>query len=252
MQRRPCDGCDQRRHFPRLTAITEPPFFDMPQIDLHDFAMRYPAEYQAVAATLERQPFLRDILPDFLHVYHTLLDGFQTGKTLFLCGNGGSLADCLHLAGELLKTFKLTRPLSPAAKAAFAGHLHGDLLAEHLQRGLPCQVLGMNPALASAVLNDSPVPALHYAQELYCFGKPGDLLLGVSTSGNALNVQYAVTTAQALEMTVIGLTGHAGGKLAELADVALRVPATETYQIQEQHEVVYHLLCLLLELRFFL
>ena len=231
----------------------------MPNI-LHERADRiareiradYPQEGRCLDEIAERHGFFTAILPEFLCAFDALIQGFRNGRALFLCGNGGSFADCVHIAGELMKTFKLARPLSESEKRAFAALPHGDALTTHLQRGLPCVVLGLNPSLSSAIQNDSAIPALQYAQELYCLGKPGDMLLAISTSGNAQNVLYAVSTAKALRMPVIGLSGRGGGALAEVADIALRVPETETYRIQEQHVITYHLLCLLLELRFFL
>jgi D-sedoheptulose 7-phosphate isomerase len=82
-------------------------------------------------------------------------------------------------------------------------------------------------------------------------GKPGDMLLGISTSGNALNVLNAVATAKVRGMTTIGLTGQQGGQLAQLVDVTIKAPETITPCIQEQHEAIYHTLCAMLESRFF-
>ena len=217
----------------------------------HALCDRFPEEARYLQQALEQHPFLASMLEEFLDTFEALEQGFRAGKTLYLCGNGGSFSDCIHIAGELVKTFKLPRPLNEAERQAFANVEHGDLLAARLQKGLPCVVLGLNPSLSSAILNDSEIPGLQYAQELYCLGKPGDMLMAISTSGNAQNVLYAVSTANALGMTVIGMTGSAGGRLAQQADISLKVAESETYKVQEQHVIVYHLLCLLLELRFF-
>lgn len=217
----------------------------------HTLCDQFPEEARYLQQALEQHPFLASILEEFLDTFEALEQGFRAGKTLYLCGNGGSFSDCMHIAGELVKTFKLPRPLNEAEREAFANVEHGGLLAARLQKGLPCVVLGLNPSLSSAILNDSEIPGLQYAQELYCLGKPGDLLMAISTSGNAQNVLYAVSTANALKMTVIGMTGSAGGMLAQQADISLKVTEAETYKVQEQHVIVYHLLCLLLELRFF-
>ncbi|MBD3309125.1 SIS domain-containing protein [candidate division KSB3 bacterium] len=216
-----------------------------------EMGLQYPEERRLVEATVEHYPFFQEFLPEFLHVFAALVDGFTAGRTLFLCGNGGSFADCIHMAGELMKTFKQKRPLSDAEKLPFAGLEFGDILTEHLEKGLPCLVLGLNPSLNSAVQNDTQLSAIQYAQELYALGHPGDMLLGISTSGNALNVRYAVSTAKALGMTTIGLTGKTGGKLADVVDIAIKSSETETYLIQQQHIIVYHTLCLMLESRFF-
>ena len=216
-----------------------------------DICGNYPEETQILNQVLQKYAFFREFLSEFLHTFSTLVHGFTAGQTLFLCGNGGSFADCIHIAGELMKTFRQKRPLSETEKAAFSGLEFGEILAEHLEKGLPCVVLGLNPSLNSAIQNDSNINAIQYAQELYALGKNGDTLLGMSTSGNALNVRYAISTAKALGIKTIGLTGKDGGKLAAVADIVLKVPETETYIVQQQHSIVYHTLCLMLELRFF-
>lgn len=213
---------------------------------------QFPEEACYLHQTIERHPFLKTLLGEFLRSFALLEQGFRAGNTLYICGNGGSFSDGIHIAGELMKTFKLPRFLNATERAAFAGLSQGDLLAARLQKGLPCIVLGLNPSLSSAIRNDSDIPGLEYAQELYCLGQPGDMLLAISTSGKAHNVAYAVSTAKALGMTVIGMTGGTGGTLAQSADVAIISPESDTYKIQEQHVIIYHLLCLLLELRFFL
>ena len=105
-------------------------------------------------------------------------------------------------------------------------------------------------ALTTAYIND--VDALGvFAQQLYGFGRPGDVFLGISTSGNSKNIMSAVIVAKALGIKVIGLTGKSGGELAEVSDVTIKVPESETYMIQELHLPVYHCLCMMLEDRFF-
>ena len=203
-----------------------------------DICTRHPQEKHALEHTLQNHPFLEEILPDFLQAFSRLIQGFQAGHTLFLCGNGGSFADSIHIAGELMKTFRLKRPLAESDKSAFSGYEFNNILTEHLEKGLPCIALGLNPSLVSAIQNDTKISAIQYAQELYALGKKDDMLLGISTSGNALNVRYAISTAKALGMTTLGLTGKHGGKLAEVADITIQVPATETYMVQEQHETV--------------
>lgn len=217
-----------------------------------DVRSNYTAEKDILEQTLDKHQFFSEIFESFLLAFSTLKTSFEAGGRLFLCGNGGSSADCIHIAGELMKTFKLPRPLAEKKKASFTGLEFEALLTTHLQEGLPCYVLGLNPALVSAIQNDNEAGSLQYAQELYGQGQAGDVLLGISTSGNALNVRYAVSVAKALGMAVIGLTGSAGGKLAESADITIQVPEKETYKVQEQHLIVYHALCLWLELRFFL
>jgi D-sedoheptulose 7-phosphate isomerase len=210
-----------------------------------------PEEKQFIGQMLQKDYSLDKVLPNMLLAFEMLVKGFEAGHTLFLCGNGGSIADCMHIAGELMKSFYLRRHLSASNKADFSGMTFGDVLAEHLEYGLPCIVLGFNHSLSSAILNDSGITAIQYAQELYVLGKKGDLLLGISTSGNALNVLHAVSTAKVRGMATIGLTGHHGGQLAQMVDLAIKAPETVTPSIQEQHEAIYHTLCAMLESRFF-
>ena len=171
--------------------------------------------------------------------------------TVYLCGNGGSMSDALHISGEMLKSFKARRPLPSDLAAKLGQYPFGHELAEHLQMGLRAHVLGANPALASAVANDIVVPGAGYAQELLALGKEGDLLIGISTSGGARNVRQAVSVAKALGMITVGLTGEAPNPLADQVDISIAVPERETYRVQELHLLLYHQLCLMLEVRFY-
>lgn len=108
----------------------------------------------------------------------------------------------------------------------------------------------IHEALTTAYINDVDGLGV-FAQQLYGFGRPGDVFLGISTSGNSKNVLSATVVARALGIKVIGLTGENGGELAKIADVAIKVPSQETYMIQELHLPVYHCLCLMLEDHFF-
>jgi D-sedoheptulose 7-phosphate isomerase len=216
-----------------------------------DICTNWPEERQFIEQMLRKDSSLSEVVPSMFLAFDMLVKGFETGHTLFLCGNGGSCADCMHIAGELVKSFLLRRHLSASSKAIFSGLEFGETLAEHLEDGLPCIALGFNHSLNSAILNDSGMAELQFAQELYVLGKQGDILLGISTSGNALNVLHAVSTAKALRMKVIGLTGSQGGKLAQAVDIVIKVPETSTPSIQQQHEAIYHALCAMLESRFF-
>lgn len=115
---------------------------------------------------------------------------------------------------------------------------------------VPILTSGGHPALSTAYMNDCE-PLLCFAQQVYGYGKVGDVFLAISTSGNSKNVLYAATTAHAKGMKVIGLTGAKNSKLEQMSDVCIKVPQTETYMIQELHLPVYHCLCLMLESLFF-
>ncbi len=159
---------------------------------------------------------------------------YRNGNKILLCGNGGSAADCEHIAGELLKGFLSLRPVTdPSVPEELRGQLQGSL---------PAIPLPSITAAFTASLNDME-PTMVYAQLLYGLGKKGDLLIAISTSGNAENVLRAAELARATGISVLALTGEGGGKLAKIADLSIRVPASETYRIQEYHLPVYHYLC---------
>lgn len=200
---------------------------------------------------VERHPALAEALPDLKRAYRALVLAYEEAGTLFLCGNGGSMADALHISGELLKSYAHPRPLPSWVSGNLAEQPDGKMLAANLESGLRAVVLGANQALSSAVENDMPDRNMRYAQELLALGRSGDLLLAISTSGNAPSVVYAVEVARALGLVTISLTGAEGGRLAEMADVALRAPEARTDRVQEDHVLLYHALCEMLELAFY-
>ena len=201
-----------------------------------------------------RYPALKACEKDIRGAYEILEECFASGHKLLIAGNGGSCADAEHIVGELMKGFKLPRKCSAefAEKLKAVDPTRGAELGEKLQGGLPAIALTGHQALNTAYINDvSGGGLLTYAQQVYAYGNEGDVLLGISTSGNSKNVAYATVTARAKGIKVIGLTGEKGGELATAADIAIRVPETETFMIQELHLPVYHCLCLMLEQRFF-
>lgn len=172
---------------------------------------------------------------------------FEKGGQLLICGNGGSCADADHIVGELVKAFKLDRPLAqPLAKALWEQGSDGVLLAEHLQGGLPAINLGAHNALLTAVVNDMGGEYI-YAQQIAAYGREGDVLLGISTSGNAKDVLYAGLAARAKGMKTIGLTGKSGGKMDNQFDIILHADAEATECIQDIHSAIYHAICACVE-----
>jgi len=204
-----------------------------------------------ISELVERFPGLQETVSDILAAYRILVGSYDAGGAVYLCGSGGSFCDCLHISGELLKSFERSRSLSDRQRQAFAGLPDGEALARELEQGLAAVVLGANPALSSAVLNDKDLANMNYAQELFSLGHSRDVLVGISTSGNARNVFLAAQVAKAIGMKIIAMTGSSGGVLAPLADVAIKVPAAATRKVQEFHEPVYHALCLMLEEHYF-
>lgn len=210
-----------------------------------------PAPPAAITALMERHPTLETVAPDLLRAFYELQRCFTMGGTLFLCGNGGSMADALHISGELLKSYARRRVLPERLSARLATLPDGERLTHNLEPGLRAVVLGANLSLSSAVANDMPERDMNLAQELLALARPGDVLLGISTSGQARNVNYAAQVARALALPVIAFTGSDGGLLANLSDIAIRVPEQRTDRVQELHILCYHALCEALETAFF-
>lgn len=198
-----------------------------------------------------RYPLLSVCREQIQTAFEIICGAYRHNKKLLVCGNGGSASDSEHIVGELMKEFSIRRPLDLQMKEKLmeAGDEDG-MLAENLQGALPAITLTGNCALATAYANDA-VPILNFAQQVYGYGTENDVLLGISTSGNSQNVIYAIKTARAKGMRIVGLTGKSGGCMKELCDVAICVPETETYRIQELHLPVYHCLCLMIEEEFF-
>ncbi len=201
---------------------------------------------------MERYPKLEPCRNDIIAAYEILEECYRTDHKLLIAGNGGSAADSEHIAGELMKRFRTPRPVTPefAAKLKEIDPVRGEELSRNLERGLMAIPLVAHEALSTAYINDVDGLGV-FAQQLFGFGRPGDVFLGISTSGNSKNVMSATVVARAIGMKVLGLTGAKGGELANVADVTIKVPETETYMIQELHLPVYHCLCLMLEDYFF-
>ena len=160
---------------------------------------------------------------------------------LLLCGNGGSAADCEHIAGEFLKSFVLHRNIEDDLKEKLKKEYaeDGEFMASNLQRGIKAIPLTSFCAYNTAFLNDCNDKML-FAQLVNSLGVKDDVLIAISTSGNSSNVVYAVKLARVMGIKVIAMTGEKGGKLKDLADVLLNVPSNETYRIQEYHLPLYH------------
>lgn len=207
-------------------------------------------------ATLERllkkYPELSECLNSIEAAYETIKQSYEQGGKLLICGNGGSAADCEHIVGELMKGFLLRRPVPDS----FANTLSekfpedADYLTGNLQGALPAISLVSHSALMTAFSNDV-APDLVFAQQVYGYGKPEDVLLGISTSGNSKNILYALEVANALGMKTIGLTGKDGGAMKEICSTSVVVPWENTPDIQERHLPIYHALCIMLEEAFF-
>lgn len=201
---------------------------------------------------IARYPVLKCIRQDIIDAYLIMEECYEHDGKLLIAGNGGSAADSEHIAGELMKRFKTSRPVSQemAEKLKAIDPIRGENLAKNLERGLMAIPLVAHEALSTAYINDVDGLGV-FAQQLFGFGRPGDVFLGISTSGNSKNILSATVVARALGIKIIGLTGDNGGELASVADVVVKVPEKETYMIQELHLPVYHCWCLMLEDKFF-
>jgi D-sedoheptulose 7-phosphate isomerase len=201
---------------------------------------------------IQRYPALGECRSAIQSAYDALVKSYSAGGKLLVCGNGGSAADADHIVGELMKGYLSLRPL-PAGlrdKLRAVDASLGSVLAEKLQAALPAINLAAQSALSTAFANDVS-GELTYAQAVNGYGKPGDVLMGISTSGNAANVRAALCVARALGIRTVGLTGHGGGRMAGFCDILIAVPATKTFEIQELHLPVYHCLCAMVEEHFF-
>jgi D-sedoheptulose 7-phosphate isomerase len=208
--------------------------------------------YKHINTLIERYPKLEGVRQSIIDAYLIMEECYENGGKLLIAGNGGSAADSEHIAGELMKRFKIQRPVSDeyAQRLMEIDSERGRELAKNLECSLMAIPLVAHEALSTAYINDVDGYGV-FAQQLFGFGRKGDVFLGISTSGNSKNIMNATVVARASGIKVIGLTGANGGELAMAADAAVKVPETETYMIQELHLPIYHCWCLMLEDRFF-
>ncbi len=210
------------------------------------------SENKLVDELIGRYPLLEVCRVEIEVGFRLMAECFRLKGKMLVCGNGGSCADSDHIVGELMKSFELLRPidqqLSRDLVAVSADR--GKFLSEKLEKALPVISLNVHAALFSAVVNDKD-PNVVFAQQVNGYGSEGDVLLGISTSGNSQNVIDAMITAKAKKMKVVGLTGRDGGEMKKYCDAAIVVPLTRTADIQEYHLPIYHMLCRALEKELF-
>ena len=200
----------------------------------------------------ERYPELSRLAENLEKTIGAICAAHRKGGKLLLAGSGGSAADCDHIAGELLKEFKIKRSRDAGFDAKFLQLFPGDgALLQKLSRGVRAVSLAWGDGINSALINDTGAE-MYFAQKVYAMAVTGDVFLAVSTSGNSAALLAAVKTAKAAGCTVVALTGRTGGKLKEYADILLNVPRDETYKVQELHLPVYHCICAAAEERLFL
>lgn len=205
-----------------------------------------------IETLVKRYPCLKQIQEELTAAYLIMEECYEQGGKLLVAGNGGSAADSEHMVGELMKRFKLQRPLpqSFTEKLRKIDAERGEFLSQKLENALTAVPLMTCEALITAYINDVGAPGV-FAQQLFGLARPGDVFLGISTSGNSENILYAAVLAKAMELPVIALTGGKENRLAGFADVSVGVPETETEKIQELHLPIYHCWCMMLEDHFF-
>ena len=195
----------------------------------------------------KKYEFINTISKSIEEVFTIINNCYLSGNKVLVCGNGGSNSDADHIVGELLKGFNKLRPLSETEKQKFLcfGE-EGIVLAQKLQGSLPAINLGAHISLMTAVINDIGGEEI-YAQQVMGYGNEGDVLLGISTSGNSKNVIKAGIVAKVKGLKTIALTGAKGGRMGEMFDSAIKVPSNITCDIQDMHTTVYHILCAMIE-----
>lgn len=201
---------------------------------------------------IDNYPDLASCTDSIQQAYELIRDSYRGEGKLLICGNGGSAADSEHIVGELMKGFLLPRPIPDEHRQKLIEQdpEQGGAIADRLQRALPAIALTGNPAFATAYQNDVAAEMV-FAQQVYGYGRSGDVVLALSTSGNSVNVIHALMVAQLQGLRTVGLTGRDGGRMNDWCDVVIRVPYDRTPEIQERHLPVYHALCIMLEDEFF-
>ena len=201
---------------------------------------------------IERYPQLEACRSRIWDAAQALVGCYEAGGKLLIAGNGGSAADAEHIVGELMKSFVIRKRLPDGYGEALVAvdPEMGAVLRDNLHGALPAIALDGHSALSTACINDCE-PLLGFAQQVNGYGRPGDVFLGISTSGNSRNVLYAAVAARARGLKVIGLTGNRPNRLEAFTDICIKVPESETFKIQELHLPVYHCLCLMVEKYFY-
>lgn len=192
-------------------------------------------------------PILKCVKQNVKSAFELLQNAILQGKKILVCGNGGSAADSEHIVGELMKSFKKKRPIDAETyKKLSAFGERGKTLQNTLEGTLKAISLTSHISLNTAFANDKNA-TVNFSQQLYGLGDSGDVLICISTSGNAENCVLAAITAKSKGISVLSLTGKNKSELSVISDVTIAVPETETYRVQELHLPVYHCLCAMLE-----
>jgi D-sedoheptulose 7-phosphate isomerase len=173
-----------------------------------------------------KEHFLRENLGQIVKVVNVITGALKKGNKNLLFGNGGSAADAQHLAAEFVNRFTIERP------------------------PLPAIALTTDTSIITSIGNDYDFPQI-FAKQIRAIGQPGDVAIGMSTSGVSQNVLLGIEMAKKMGLVTVGLTGHDGGQVAQLADYSLNVPSSSVPRIQEVHITVGHVICQLVDYKLF-
>jgi phosphoheptose isomerase len=194
-------------------------------------------------------PDLRGCEGSIMAAFQLLSNCYHQKGLIMVCGNGGSAADAEHIVGELMKGFKIKRPIPSEQRLLIQSMFPTDaeFLTENLQQAIPAISLVSQTSISTAFINDVKAEMV-FAQLVLGYGKPGDVLIGLSTTGNSKNVVNACKVAKSLGIHTIAFTGEKESQLSEICDITIHAPAHEVYRVQELHQPVYHTICALLEI----
>lgn len=203
-------------------------------------------------AFFERYPSLDCCKRSIGEACEAIITCYKKGGKVLVCGNGGSASDAEHIVGELMNKFRLRRPAEAKVieNLSALGFDDDGCLGTLLQQSLPAISLVSQVALTTAISNDNSADMV-FAQQVYGYGKAGDVLIALSTSGNSTNVVNAVKVARAIDMVTIGFTGEKESVMSRISSITVQVPSLTTFMVQEFHLPVYHLLCAVVEEEFF-
>lgn len=195
---------------------------------------------------LKEYPKLEVCIDSIDSAVSVILKSVANNGTIFTCGNGGSSADALHIVGELMKSFKIPRPIDEGKLKGIKDPVRRKEFTKWLESGIRAQSLVSEIGLITAFANDRN-PEMVYAQQIINLANRGDVLIALSTSGNSRNIINAAELAIALDLNVISITGSSGGRLKDFSTVSIMIPETETDKIQNLTVPTYHEICRLVE-----
>jgi D-sedoheptulose 7-phosphate isomerase len=195
-----------------------------PAIDL----MQETAREHLLRSVAVKQAVAENCTADIVQAAQAMIECFKNDGKILLCGNGGSAGDCQHIAAEFVSV----------------------LSQDFVRPGLAAIALTTDSSFITANANDFGFEGI-FERQVQALGRPGDVVVGISTSGNSKNVLCAMKYARERDIKTIALTGGTGGQMAGIADIAVKVPSTDTQMIQESHISIGHILCALVELGLF-